>query len=58
MNLGKIFIFVVLAALLFLGQAEAGRLRNFGKKLERGGKRVFKAAAKVLPVVAGFKALG
>ncbi|KFB39637.1 hypothetical protein ZHAS_00007084 [Anopheles sinensis] len=58
MNFNKIFVFVLLAALVLLGQTEAGRLKKLGKKIEGVGKRVFKAAEKALPVVAGVKALG
>ncbi|XP_055614417.1 uncharacterized protein LOC129760776 [Uranotaenia lowii] len=58
MNFTKLFTFVVLAALLLLGQTEAGGLKSLGKKLEGVGKRVFKAAEKALPVVAGYKAVG
>ncbi|EDS36060.1 cecropin A [Culex quinquefasciatus] len=58
MNFNKLFVIVLLAALAFFGQAEAGGLKKFGKKLEGVGKRVFKASEKALPVVTGFKALG
>uniref|UniRef100_A0AAG5DUS4 Uncharacterized protein n=1 Tax=Anopheles atroparvus TaxID=41427 RepID=A0AAG5DUS4_ANOAO len=58
MNFNKLFVFVLLAALLLLGQTEAGRLKKLGNKIEGVGKRVFKAAEKALPVVAGVKALG
>nr|ABU80072.1 CEC-A [Anopheles gambiae] len=58
MNFSKIFIFVVLAVLLLCSKTEAGRLKKLGKKIEGAGKRVFKAAEKALPVVAGVKALG
>ncbi|KAL9695274.1 hypothetical protein quinque_014559 [Culex quinquefasciatus] len=58
MNFNKLFVIVLLAALAIFGQAEAGGLKKFGKKLEGVGKRVFKASEKALPVVTGFKALG
>uniref|UniRef100_A0A182PYQ6 CEC-A n=1 Tax=Anopheles epiroticus TaxID=199890 RepID=A0A182PYQ6_9DIPT len=58
MNFTKIFVFLVLAVLLFAGHTEAGRLKKLGKKIEGAGKRVFKAAEKALPVIAGVKALG
>ncbi|XP_050092943.1 cecropin-A1-like [Anopheles aquasalis] len=59
MNLTKLFVVVLLAmAVLFGGQVEAGRLKNFGKKLEKVGQRVFKATEKVVPVLLGIKQLG
>ncbi|XP_001846918.2 cecropin-B1 [Culex quinquefasciatus] len=58
MNFNKLFLIVILAALLLLGQTEAGRLKKLGKKIEKAGKRVFNAAQKGLPVAAGVQALG
>ncbi|XP_062535084.1 cecropin-A1-like [Armigeres subalbatus] len=58
MNFNKLFAFVLLVALVFLGQTEAGGLKKLGKKLERIGKHVFKASEKALPVVAGYNAIG
>ncbi|XP_058127228.1 cecropin-A-like [Anopheles ziemanni] len=58
MNFNKIFVFVLLAALVLVGQTEAGWLKKLGKKIEGAGKRVFKATEKALPVIAGVKALG
>nr|Q9Y0X9.1 RecName: Full=Cecropin-C type 1; Short=Cecropin-C1; Contains: RecName: Full=Cecropin-C; AltName: Full=AalCecC; Flags: Precursor [Aedes albopictus]AAD37703.1 cecropin [Aedes albopictus]AAK81854.1 antibiotic peptide cecropin C1 [Aedes albopictus] len=58
MNFTKIFVLIAMAALLLVGQSEAGGLKKLGKKLEGAGKRVFNAAEKALPVVAGAKALG
>ncbi|XP_001861742.2 cecropin-A2 [Culex quinquefasciatus] len=58
MNFSKLFAIVLLAALAFLGQTEAGGLKKFGKRLERVGKHVFEATAKALPVVAGINTLG
>ncbi|EDS45065.1 hypothetical protein CpipJ_CPIJ005108 [Culex quinquefasciatus] len=58
MNFNKLFLIVILAALLLLGQTEAGRLKKLGKKIEKAGKRVFNAVQKGLPVAAGVQALG
>nr|P81417.2 RecName: Full=Cecropin-A1; AltName: Full=AalCecA; AltName: Full=Cecropin-A; Flags: Precursor [Aedes albopictus]AAD37701.1 cecropin [Aedes albopictus]AAK81849.1 antibiotic peptide cecropin A1 [Aedes albopictus] len=58
MNFTKLFAIVLLAALVLLGQTEAGGLKKLGKKLEGVGKRVFKASEKALPVAVGIKALG
>ncbi|XP_035793397.1 cecropin-A1-like [Anopheles albimanus] len=59
MNLTKLFVVLMLvAAVLFGGQAEAGHLKKFGKKLEKVGQRVFKATEKVVPVLLGIKQLG
>nr|NP_001395400.1 cecropin-like LOC5579377 precursor [Aedes aegypti]AAK73081.1 cecropin A precursor [Aedes aegypti]AAL85582.1 cecropin A [Aedes aegypti] len=58
MNFTKLFLLIAVAVLLLTGQSEAGGLKKLGKKLEGAGKRVFNAAEKALPVVAGAKALG
>ncbi|KAL1398243.1 hypothetical protein pipiens_009119, partial [Culex pipiens pipiens] len=61
MNFHRIFLLVVVAIFLVLGGhsgVEAAPRWKLGKKLEKVGKNVFKAAQKTLPVVAGFKALG
>nr|AAF59831.1 cecropin A [Aedes aegypti]AAL85581.1 cecropin A [Aedes aegypti] len=57
MNFTKLFLLIAVAVLLLTGQSEAGGLKKLGKKLEGAGKRVFNAAEKALPVVAGAKAL-
>nr|UEM41768.1 cecropin A [Anopheles darlingi]UEM41769.1 cecropin A [Anopheles darlingi]UEM41770.1 cecropin A [Anopheles darlingi]UEM41773.1 cecropin A [Anopheles darlingi]UEM41775.1 cecropin A [Anopheles darlingi] len=59
MNFNKIlFLAVILATLLLVGQTDAGFLKKLGKKIEGAGKRVFNAAEKALPVAVGVKALG
>ncbi|EAT48339.1 AAEL000621-PA [Aedes aegypti] len=62
MNFNRLFILVLVAVLVVLGQqqcgVEAAPRWKFGKKLEKVGKNVFNAAKKALPVVAGYKALG
>ncbi|EAT32350.1 AAEL015515-PA [Aedes aegypti] len=58
MNFTKLFLLIAVAVLLLTGQSEAGGLKKLGKKLGGAGKRVFNAAEKALPVVAGAKALG
>ncbi|EAL41975.2 AGAP006722-PA [Anopheles gambiae str. PEST] len=58
MNVSKLFVIVLLATLLlFGGQAEAGHLKKFGKKLEKVGKNVFHAVEKVVPVLQGIQDL-
>ncbi|XP_039446969.1 cecropin-B-like [Culex pipiens pallens] len=61
MNFHRLFLLLVVAIFLVLGGhsgVEAAPRWKLGKKLEKVGKNVFKAAQKALPVVAGFKALG
>ncbi|XP_058467370.1 cecropin-A1-like [Malaya genurostris] len=58
MNFKHLFLVVLVAALMLLGQTEAGGLKKLGKKLEGVGKRVFKASEKALPVITGYKAVG
>ncbi|XP_035773329.1 cecropin-C type 1-like [Anopheles albimanus] len=58
MNFNKVLVLVVVAALLLVGQVDAGFLKKLGKKIEGAGKRVFNAAEKALPVAVGVKALG
>ncbi|XP_050099629.1 cecropin-C type 1-like [Anopheles aquasalis] len=58
MNFSKVLFVVVVAALLLIGQADAGFLKKLGKKIEGAGKRVFNAAEKALPVAVSVKALG
>ncbi|XP_050073956.1 cecropin-B [Anopheles maculipalpis] len=60
MNFTKLFILVAIAVLVVVGvQPVDGAPRwKFGKRLERLGRNVFRAAKKALPVIAGYKALG
>ncbi|XP_025833989.1 cecropin-B2-like isoform X2 [Agrilus planipennis] len=55
MNFSIIFLMITIIVAALLGQGEA-RWKGF-KKIEKAGKRVFKAAEKGLPVVAGYAAL-
>uniref|UniRef100_A0A182QIG8 Uncharacterized protein n=1 Tax=Anopheles farauti TaxID=69004 RepID=A0A182QIG8_9DIPT len=60
MNFTKIFLLVAIAVLVVVGvQPVDGAPRwKFGKRLEKLGRNVFRAAQKALPVIAGYKALG
>ncbi|NJI29991.1 hypothetical protein HBI98_22810 [Aeromonas veronii] len=60
MNFTKLFIMAAIAVLLIAGiqPVEAAPRWKFGKRLEKLGRNVFKAAKKALPVIAGYKALG
>ncbi|XP_018334761.1 cecropin-B2-like [Agrilus planipennis] len=55
MKLTYIFLVVVFVLAVLLGQGEA-KWKGW-KKIEKGGKRIFKAAEKGLPVIAGYKGL-
>ncbi|XP_058823339.1 cecropin-B1-like [Topomyia yanbarensis] len=58
MKFNKLFLIVVLAALLLSGLTEAGKWKKFGKEIEKTGKRVFKAVEKAVPVVLSTLSLG
>nr|ABS18287.1 cecropin 3 precursor [Anopheles albimanus] len=60
MNFTKLFIMVAIAVLLIAGiqPVEAAPRMEIGKRREKLGRNVFKAAKKALPVIAGYKALG
>uniref|UniRef100_A0A3F2YZM0 Uncharacterized protein n=1 Tax=Anopheles melas TaxID=34690 RepID=A0A3F2YZM0_9DIPT len=60
MNFTKLFILVAIAVLVVVGvqPADGAPRWKFGKRLEKLGRNVFRAAKKALPVVAGYKALG
>ncbi|KFB41936.1 hypothetical protein ZHAS_00009499 [Anopheles sinensis] len=62
MNFRRLFVvLMVLVALLMVGVPPvdgAPRRWRLGKRLERLGQNLFRAAQKALPVIAGYKALG
>uniref|UniRef100_A0A9I3FGV0 Uncharacterized protein n=1 Tax=Anopheles epiroticus TaxID=199890 RepID=A0A9I3FGV0_9DIPT len=52
MNLSKLLVVMLLATLLlFGGHTEAGVLKKLGKKLEKVGKNVLRAAERVVPLL-------
>uniref|UniRef100_A0A8W7NZC4 Uncharacterized protein n=1 Tax=Anopheles atroparvus TaxID=41427 RepID=A0A8W7NZC4_ANOAO len=61
MNFRRLFVLVVLVALVMVGVQPADgapRRWRFGKRLEKLGRNIFRAAQKALPVIQGYKALG
>ncbi|XP_028136814.1 cecropin-A-like [Diabrotica virgifera virgifera] len=55
MKLSVIFIFALILLVACTGQTEGRKFwRKFGKKLEKVGQNVRKAAEKTLPIVQGY----
>nr|QID75761.1 antimicrobial peptide cecropin A [Calomera littoralis] len=58
MRFSVIFVFALFVLAAFLGQSEAAPKWKGWKKIERAGKRVFKAAEKALPVATAIGVIG
>ncbi|TMW52738.1 hypothetical protein DOY81_002188 [Sarcophaga bullata] len=50
MNFNKIFVFLAILLVAFIGQSEAGWLRKLGKRLERVGQHTRDATIQTIAV--------
>ncbi|TMW52737.1 hypothetical protein DOY81_002187 [Sarcophaga bullata] len=50
MNFNKVFVFLAVLLVAFMGQSEAGWLRKIGKKIERVGQHTRDATIQTIAV--------